>query len=1531
MSLHKLNKAMLREKVGMYDPANEHDACGVGFVAHVKGEKSRKIIDMALKAQLNLDHRGAVGADPKTGDGAGILMQMPDAFIRRVAKEVDIELPEYGRYAVAMVFFPQDLKKRKAAKNIFEKVVVDEGQEFLGWRSVPVDTEVPGEGARLTMPKVKMAFVAASEEIKDQLSFERKLFVIRRIIDHRIREELKLSRLEYYVPSFSSRVIVYKGMLLAGQLRKFYHDLNAEDMESALAIIHTRFSTNTFPSWDLAHPYRYIAHNGEINTLRGNINWMRTREIVMESPYFGEDLKRMLPIVMEGQSDSATFDTVFELLALSGRSLPHVMMMMIPEAWSKNPWMDPELKGFYEYHATMMEPWDGPAAVAFTDGSVIGATLDRNGLRPARYVVTKDDIVVMGSEAGLIEFPTEKIVKQGKLEPGKIFVIDLNEKRILDDEEVKKNIVKQKPYREWVEKNMIRLRQLPEVDAKPPKENASLKERSHIFGYSREDKQMILKPMVVHAQEPVGSMGVDVSLAVLSEKPQLLYRYFKQNFAQVTNPPVDAIREELVFELTTYIGPEGNLLDETPSHARRVELNHPVITDQELLKLKNLKDDHFKPHEISLLFNPAEKHGMRHRLEAVLEEAEQAVRNGATMLILSDRGVGKDHAPIPALLAVGGVHHHLIRKGLRTKTGLILESGEPREVPHFALLVGYGANAINPYMAFEIIHDLYEKGYMPEIESEDKLIENYLKAIKKGLFKIFSKMGISTLQSYCGAQIFEAVGIDSEVIDKFFAGTYSRVDGMSLEMIEKETLMRHQRAFTEIKDPDILDPGGILHYRKYRDAHLWNPITVAKLQQSTRENSYKTYKEFAEYINNQKKRHVTLRSLFTLDYLEKPIPIEEVEPASEIVKRFSTGAMSYGSISWETHTSLAIAMNRIGGKSNTGEGGEDPERFKPLPNGDSMNSAIKQVASGRFGVTANYLVHAEELQIKMAQGAKPGEGGQLPGFKVDKIIAKTRHSTPGVSLISPPPHHDIYSIEDLKQLIFDLKNINPQARISVKLVSEVGVGTVAAGVAKAHADHILISGHDGGTGASPISSIHYAGTPWELGLSETQQTLVLNGLRDRVWVATDGKLSTGLDVAYAALLGADEFGFSTAPLITLGCIMMRKCHLNTCPVGVATQDPVLRKKFMGSPEYVVNYMFFVAEELREIMAKLGYRTVNEMIGQMDRIVPVKPKYHWKARGIDFSNVLYKAEPAFGTKLYRDRDQDHGLEVQRDHELIKQAKPALDKKEHVEIEMTVRNVDRTIGAMLSGEVAKRYGDEGLPDDTIVIHAKGTAGQSFGCFLAKGITLRLEGVANDYCGKGLSGGKLIVTTPPEAQYPPTENIIIGNTCFYGATSGEAYINGLAGERFLVRNSGVHAVIEGVGEHGCEYMTGGRAVVLGKIGRNFAAGMSGGIAYIWDPDGIAEEYINQEMVELEKLTDTKDVDAVKELIENHYRYTGSTRASYILNNWETEAEKFIRVMPGEYKLALMKLEEEAAELEAEEAEEALEAAAKEVASHG
>lgn len=1507
MNLQKKHHSKNPGAQGLYDPDLDQDSCGVGFVVDINGKKSRRIVELGLKSLLRLEHRGALGADPDTGDGSGILIQIPHKFFKADLKSSKVELPAEGNYAIGFVYLPTDESICKTIKTLIKKVVVDEGLDFLHWRSVPVDTKVPGSGARQTMPTFHQFFAKISDDCQPGAEFERKLYLIRRVIDRRVRAEYNLTRSEYYMASCSSRTILYKGMLTAPQLIDFYKDLSSRKVESALALIHQRYSTNTFPTWDLAQPFRFIAHNGEINTVQGNKNWMQARQMVMESPFYGKDLKRMLPIIMDGQSDSATFDSVLELLYMGGRDITQAMMMMIPEAWTKNKHMPRQLRDFYEYHATMMEPWDGPAAVAFTNGDVIGATLDRNGLRPGRYIVTKDDLVIMASEVGTIDVDPKDIKQNGRLQPGHMLLIDTIQKKIISDEDIKAELCQRQDYGKWVSENMLRLDQLPAPGFVHQPDHETILERQRAFGYTTEEVLQIMRPMAISGQEATASMGVDSALSALSDKPQSLFRYFKQHFAQVTNPPIDPIREELVMELTTYIGPEKNLLAETPEHANRMELEHPILRNTDLEKIRNISSGPFKSKSINILFDPDQKHGLRERLDMVCFEAADSVREGYTLIILSDRGVADNMAPIPSLLATSAVHHFLIQNGLRTKTGLIIESGEACEIPQFALLLGYGANAINPYLAFETLADLIKEGSLPECKDRKEANKNYIKAIGKGLYKIFSKMGISTLQSYCGAQIYEAIGLDRELVSNYFTGTPSQVEGMSLEMLAKEVLNRHRLAYDKTLDKDKLHPGGIHYFRKRGEKHLFSPMAIHKLQLATSRNDYEAYKDFAQEVNRQGKEEVTLRSLFEFEIDEKKsIPIDDVEPAAEIIKRFSTGAMSFGSISWEAHTSLAIAMNQIGAKSNTGEGGEDEIRFTPEKDGTNMRSSIKQIASGRFGVTTNYLVNADDIQIKMAQGAKPGEGGQLPGHKVDDYIGKLRHSTPGVTLISPPPHHDIYSIEDIKQLIFDLKNVNPEARVSVKLVSKVGVGTVAAGVAKAHSDHILISGHDGGTGASPISSIHYAGTPWELGLSETHQTLVVNGLRDRVWVAVDGKLLTGRDVIIGGLLGADEFGFATGPLVTLGCIMMRKCHLNTCPVGIATQDKELRKNFHGDPQSVVHYMNFIAQDVREIMAQLGYKKFDDMIGQVQRLRMELPSDNWKLRGLDFTKVLAKVKPQYETDLYRTQDQDHGLENQIDNKIIKMVQKAIDTKEAVEIAIPVQNTDRTIGTMLSGKITQKYGAAGLPDQTIKINMTGVAGQSFGTFLCSGIELNLSGQANDYVGKGLSGGRIIIRVPEESDLDPTQNIIIGNTCLYGATSGEAYFNGLAGERFCVRNSGCSAVVEGVGDHGCEYMTGGRVVVLGKTGRNFAAGMSGGIAYIWDKDEKFGQMVNPEMVDLDPVESDDDQNELKNLIQNHLERTGSQRAKMILKNWDKEIKKFIKVIPGDYKLAMARIEE-------------------------
>ncbi|MCU0734184.1 MAG: glutamate synthase large subunit [Methylotetracoccus sp.] len=1524
-------------KQGLYDPRHEHDACGVGFIAHIKGHKSHHIIRQGLDLLRNLTHRGAVGADPLAGDGAGILIQIPDTFLRKRCRQDGLDLPPEGHYGVGMVFLPQNADDRACCEQIIEQFIRAEGQSVLGWRDVPVDDHGLGPSVLAVEPVIRQVFIGRSNPCPDQSTFERKLFVIRKQVENAVRQLGLSDGNMFYFPSFSSRTLVYKGMLLADQVGVFYQDLNDEDMVSGLALVHQRFSTNTFPTWDLAHPFRMIAHNGEINTIRGNINWMAARRQSMSSELLGEDLEKIWPLIAEGQSDSACFDNALELLVAGGYSLVHAMMLLIPEAWAGNPLMDDKRRAFYEYYSALMEPWDGPAAVAFTDGIQIGATLDRNGLRPARYLITDDDYVIMASEMGVLDVPQHKIIKKWRLQPGKMFLIDLEQGRIIDDAEIKSNLAERAPHAEWLSQTQIHLEDLPpEVAAMPP-DHQTLLDRQQAFGYTQEDLKVFFRPMAMSGQEPVGSMGTDAALAVLSNRPRLLYDYFKQGFAQVTNPAIDSIREELVMSLVSHIGPRPNLLALSAGGPnKRLEVHQPILSNRDLEKVRRIEartSGAFKTTTLSICYlADSGASGMEPALNALCERAEKAVQKGNNILILSDREMDAEHIAIPALLATSAVHHHLIRAGLRTVVGLVVETGEAREVHHFALLAGYGAEAINPYLAFDTLSDLREK--LPEPLSEEEAHQRYVKAIGKGLLKIMSKMGISTYQSYCGAQIFNAIGLSDGLLEQYFTGTACTTDGVGLPEIAEETVRRHRDAYSDAPlYRNALDVGGEYAYRVRGEDHAWTPDTISKLQHATRKNDWEQYLDYTRSINEQNERLLTLRGLLDFNYAETPIPLEEVEPAKDIVKRFATGAMSFGSISYEAHTTLAIAMNRIGGKSNTGEGGELPERFQPLPNGDSMRSAIKQVASGRFGVTTEYLVNADDIQIKISQGAKPGEGGQLPGHKVDAVIAKVRHSTPGVGLISPPPHHDIYSIEDLAQLIHDLKNVNPQARISVKLVSEVGVGTIAAGVAKAHADHVTIAGYDGGTGASPVTSIKHAGLPWEIGLAETHQTLVLNKLRGRISVQADGGMRTGRDVVIAALLGADELGFATAPLIVSGCIMMRKCHLNTCPVGVATQDPELRKRFTGEPEHVVNYFFFVAEEVRQWMSKLGFRTFNEMIGRSDRLDMRKAINQWKASKIDLSRVLYKPDAGPDVAIYNSEAQDHGLDKALDLRLIEQAKPALLSRKPVQIETEIRNYNRTLGAMLSGEVAKRYGHAGLPDDTIYIKAKGTAGQSFGAFLAAGITIELEGEANDYVGKGLSGGRLAVYPPKDCPIVPEENIIVGNTVLYGAISGECYFRGVAGERFAVRNSGAIAVVEGVGDHGCEYMTGGVVVVLGQTGRNFAAGMSGGVAYVLDGHGDFQRRCNLSMVELEPilaedaalenlehqggdlethgLVDVmqdmtgNDLLRVRVLIENHRRYTGSERAREILDNWAVYAPKFIKVMPVDYRQALEKMQ--------------------------
>ena len=1490
---------------GLYDPRHEHDSCGVGFVVDVKGRRSHQLVRQAFEVVINLLHRGACGCEANTGDGAGMLLQLPHKFFRQEAARLGIDLPAPGAYGVGMVFLPRDAGDRARVEELFAQVVEEEGQRLLGWRDVPTDDSPLGRTARSSEPVIRQIVIgrgrALDRHADAHARFERKLYVIRKRAARAVdRLALREGRL-FYVVSLSSNTIVYKGMLIADQMETMFPDLSDPAVESALALVHQRFSTNTFPSWPLAHPYRYAAHNGEINTLRGNINWMRAREALCESDLFGDDLRKLFPIVREGQSDTATFDNVLEFLVLSGRPLAHAVLMMIPEPWSNHESMRPERQAFYRYHASLMEPWDGPASIAFTDGTVIGAVLDRNGLRPSRYYVTKDDLVIMASEVGVLDVPPENVLVKERLHPGRIFLVDTAQGRIIDDEEIKAGLAAEHPYGEWLAREMVHLDDLPPAGDAPPAAAETVRRRQRAFGYTEEDLRILVGPMGASGAEPIGSMGADTALAVLSDRSRLLYDYFKQLFAQVTNPPLDAIREELVTDMGSTLGSEGNLLKPEPASCRQIRIDCPILDNDEIAKLRAAADPAFRSVTIPMLFPPEEgAAGLERAMEELRRRASAAVADGHTLIVLSDRGVDRRRAPVPSLLAAAGVHHHLVREGTRARCSLIVESGEAREVHHMALLLGYGAAAVNPYLAFETLDELIRDGTLPGVDLPTA-VRRYVRACAKGVLKVMSKMGISTLQSYRGAQIFEAVGLDKTFVDRYFTWTASRLGGIGIDTVADEVVRRHRRAFPDRgREDDELDTGGEYQWRRDGEHHLFNPETVFKLQHATRSGQYAVYRDYARLVNDQSRKRATLRGLFELAPAGDPVPIEDVEPVERILARFSTGAMSYGSISQEAHETLAIAMNRLGGKSNTGEGGEDPARYVPDPNGDRRRSAVKQVASGRFGVTSEYLVNADDLQIKMAQGAKPGEGGQLPGFKVYPWIARVRHSTPGVGLISPPPHHDIYSIEDLAQLIHDLKNSNPRARVHVKLVAEVGVGTVAAGVSKAHADVVLISGHDGGTGASPQTSIKHAGVPWELGLAETQQVLVLNDLRDRIVVQVDGQMKTGRDVVIAALLGAEEYGFSTAPLVVSGCIMMRVCHLDTCPVGIATQNPALRKHFTGRPEFVENYFRFVAEEVRELMARIGFRTLDEMIGRSDRLDYRAAVDHWKAKGLDLSSILHQPDVAPSVGRRRVRAQDHGLEKALDNALIRRAQAALEHGRPVEIDLPIRNVNRTVGTMLGSELTRRWGREGLADDTIRIRFTGSAGQSFGAFVPRGMSLTIEGDANDYWGKGLSGGCLVIRPPREATFAPEGNIIIGNVALYGATGGEAFVRGVAGERFCVRNSGAHAVVEGIGDHGCEYMTGGRAVILGRTGRNFAAGMSGGVAYVLDEAADFSRRCNPGMVDLEPLTD-EDAAFVRRLVGRHVELTGSARGRQALDEWATRRSQFVKVMPRDYKRVL------------------------------
>jgi glutamate synthase (ferredoxin) len=1490
-------------KQGLYDPQNERDACGFGFVVDIHGRKSNKVLRDAIEVLKNLDHRGACGCEVNTGDGAGVLMQMPHAFLKDAAKKAHITLPEPGEYACGLIFMPRNATQRRRIEEIFARVVQSEGQIYLGGRTVPTDNSMLGETARVSEPFMRQVFVQRGPDTADADEFERKLYVIRKRAYNEIRVSTIGGAEYWYVASLSHKTLVYKGMLLTMQLDQYFPDLRHPLMETSIALVHSRFSTNTFPSWDRAHPYRYIAHNGEINTLRGNINWMRAREALLESQLFGDDTRKLAPIVNVNGSDSSMFDNVLELMVLSGRSLPHAIMMMIPEPWSKHESMDPARKAFYQFHSSLMEPWDGPAAISFTDGIRIGAVLDRNGLRPGRYYVTKDGMVVVASEAGVLDIPADQIEKKGRLQPGRMFLVDTEQGRIIEDEEIKRSVCNEWPYADWLAEHLVYLKDLPAAPQLPAPEPDLLLARQIAFGYSFEDQRILMTPMARDGVDAVGSMGNDTPLAVLSKRPRLIYDYFKQLFAQVTNPPIDSIREEIITSSDVWLGSEGNLLDPKPTDCRRIELKAPVVTNEEFAKIRRVALPGLKVGTVPLLFRAARgEEGLAKAIEQVRAEARRLItEEEVNILILSDRGVTREMAAIPSLLAVSALHHFLIREGLRMRVALAIETGEAREVHHFALLIGYGCSVINPYLAFETLDGMIRDNLLPNVD-HTLACANFAKAATKGVVKVMSKMGISAVQSYHGAQVFEAIGLRQDVIDEYFTGTASRVGGIGLDTIASEVLMRHNAAFPDRPAGDqVLPTGGQYQWRADGEFHVFNPESIHRLQKAVRTGSYATFKSYAELIDDRAKNLSTLRGL--LDFKKgEPVPIDEVESIESIMKRFKTGAMSYGSISKEAHETLAIAMNRIGGKSNTGEGGEDPDRYLPMPNGDSKNSAIKQVASGRFGVTSEYLVQAKEIQIKMAQGAKPGEGGQLPGTKVYPWIAKARHTTPGVGLISPPPHHDIYSIEDLAQLIHDLKNANRQARVSVKLVAEVGVGTIAAGVAKAHADVVLVSGHDGGTGASPLTSTTHAGLPWELGLAETHQTLVLNNLRSRIVVETDGQLKTGRDVAIAALLGAEEFGFATAPLVTVGCIMMRVCHLNTCPAGVATQDPRLRERFAGKPEHVVNFMRFVATQMREIMAELGFRTINEMIGRVDRLEPTAAIDHWKAQGFDFSNILYQPDSGPEVGRFQTIEQDHGLDKSLDvTTLLDLCRPAIERGERIEASLPIRNVNRVVGTITGSEITRKWGSAGLPDDTIRIRFNGSAGQSFGAFMPRGMSFTLVGDANDYVGKGLSGGRIVVHPSPAATFKAEENMIVGNVALYGATAGEAFIRGQAGERFAVRNSGVDAVVEAVGDHGCEYMTGGRIVILGPTGRNFGAGMSGGVAYVFDEASQFAPRINMQMVEVGRVEDVEEAEDLRRLIARHAELTGSTVAERILAAWPTQLPKFVRVIPKDYKRVL------------------------------